>query len=69
MPHGDRITASIGVADAHVGDPDDWTALYGKADRALYRAKNEGRNRVESYEFGASASVPAEPAAPLSRSA
>lgn len=50
MPHGKRITASIGVADAHICEADDWTALYGKADRALYRAKNDGRNRVETFE-------------------
>ena len=46
MPHGEAITASIGVAEARVTAGEDWTALYGQADRALYRAKNEGRNRV-----------------------
>ena len=46
MPHGEAITASIGVAEARVTAGEDWTALYGQADRALYRAKNEGRNQV-----------------------
>lgn len=51
MPHGERITASIGVADAAVTDPDDWTPLYAKADRALYSAKNDGRNRVVACDL------------------
>ncbi|MBX7481084.1 GGDEF domain-containing protein [Qipengyuania qiaonensis] len=50
MPHGEQITASIGVADGIVTDPADWNGLYGKADRALYRAKNDGRNRVRSHK-------------------
>jgi diguanylate cyclase (GGDEF)-like protein len=55
MPHGEQITASIGVADGTVTDPADWNGLYGKADRALYRAKNDGRNRVRSYKADAEA--------------
>lgn len=46
MPHGEELTASIGVADGTIQSAGDWTALYGRADRALYAAKNEGRNRV-----------------------
>ncbi|QYJ06251.1 GGDEF domain-containing protein [Qipengyuania flava] len=67
MPHGAQITASIGVADAFIHETEDWTALYGKADRALYRAKNDGRNRVETFAFDLEDERPA--ALPLSRSA
>jgi len=40
-----ELTVSIGAADWHPGEPID-TAL-GRADSALYRAKQRGRNRVE----------------------
>jgi two-component system cell cycle response regulator len=42
-----HITVSLGVSsiDARVKDP---TALYERADAALYRAKENGRNRVEA---------------------
>jgi diguanylate cyclase (GGDEF)-like protein len=47
------ITASIGVAEAA---PDDQTVedLVRRADRALYRAKGGGRNRIERAAFGES---------------
>jgi len=40
-----RFTASMGVAAWHDGD--DSAGMIERVDRALYRAKNEGRNRVE----------------------
>jgi diguanylate cyclase (GGDEF)-like protein len=40
-----NVTVSIGIASAS-GDPRDLTALIGRADAALYRAKGGGRNRV-----------------------
>jgi diguanylate cyclase len=40
-----RFTASMGVAAWHDGD--DSAGLLERVDRALYRAKHEGRNRVE----------------------
>jgi diguanylate cyclase (GGDEF)-like protein/PAS domain S-box-containing protein len=49
MPHQEgalpAITVSIGVALAAVGEIDA-AALLGRADAALYRAKEQGRNRV-----------------------
>ena len=40
------ITASIGLAER--GEAQDWRGLYHRADQALYRAKMEGRNRVNA---------------------
>lgn len=40
-----HVTASFGVAWSPIGI--DFEQLYGAADAALYRAKHEGRNRVE----------------------
>jgi diguanylate cyclase (GGDEF)-like protein len=45
--HNTSVTVSIGIA----GFPDDASspdALYGQSDKALYRAKENGRNRIES---------------------
>jgi len=36
-----------------MSDPAGWDGLYGQADRALYRAKNDGRNRVRSHKIEA----------------
>lgn len=40
-----QVTASFGVADFHRDDSAD--SLFARADQALYRAKEHGRNRVE----------------------
>lgn len=47
--NGDPVTASIGVAVASISDTVD--SLLARADRALYAAKRQGRNRV--VEIGA----------------
>lgn len=44
--HGVSVTCSFGVAEYGGGDNAD--TLMQRADRALYKAKNSGRNRVES---------------------
>ncbi len=38
------VTCSIGVA--HACSSDDWKSLIGRADRALYQAKHQGRDRI-----------------------
>ena len=43
-----RVTASFGVATAQDGET--YRQLFARADEALYRAKSNGRNRVESAE-------------------
>lgn len=45
-PVSDCVTLSIGVAEF---DNDDIESIYIKADKALYQAKNNGRNRFEQY--------------------
>ncbi|MFL6659097.1 MAG: diguanylate cyclase domain-containing protein [Massilia sp.] len=44
-PHG-VVTISIGVATAMPDEAYSWTTLIEKADRALYQAKQDGRNRA-----------------------
>ncbi len=49
--HGQRITFTVSIGVAATADtPDDssrnWEALLQAADQALYRAKDDGRNRV-----------------------
>jgi diguanylate cyclase (GGDEF)-like protein len=49
---GHPITVSIGVASARPKSGDQQTQLFGEADRALYSAKHNGRNRVECCDEG-----------------
>jgi len=47
-PQAGRITASFGVAERAPGES--FSAFYRRADHALYRAKQTGRNRVVIYD-------------------
>jgi diguanylate cyclase (GGDEF)-like protein len=43
LPKGEKLTVSIGVAELDEGD-DDFSGVIGRADQALYKVKNGGRN-------------------------
>jgi two-component system cell cycle response regulator len=49
LPGGDSIpvTASVGLASIGVSEKFDFDELLARADKAMYAAKNRGRNRVE----------------------
>jgi diguanylate cyclase (GGDEF)-like protein len=53
MPEGIRLTVSAGTASGPCRDDVSWRHLYRRADAALYRAKANGRNRVETDPHGA----------------
>ncbi|MBD9512430.1 GGDEF domain-containing protein [Pseudomonas sp. PDM22] len=46
------LTASFGIACLEAGIPGTYEGLYAAADKALYKAKASGRNRVEVIELG-----------------
>ncbi|MFC4355220.1 GGDEF domain-containing protein [Chryseomicrobium palamuruense] len=43
------ITVSIGIAEGKMNQPSTPNQLMSNADKALYSAKDKGRNRVEVY--------------------
>ncbi len=53
------VTASIGVTTLQPGIRADFEALFAAADEAVYRAKENGRNRVEQQPFVNQAAAPA----------
>jgi diguanylate cyclase (GGDEF)-like protein len=55
-PAGERvITISLGVTAADASTAKDHTVILGVADKALYRAKNNGRNRTEAIPLSGAA--------------
>lgn len=48
FPQVGRVTISIGLTHIQIGD--DATSLLGRADEALYFAKQSGRNQLQYYE-------------------
>ncbi|MBJ7519067.1 MAG: GGDEF domain-containing protein [Solirubrobacteraceae bacterium] len=56
---GHRLTASAGVAVTRAGEPLSWQRLFARADAALYRAKEDGRDRVRWDAVDVPAEVPA----------
>jgi two-component system chemotaxis response regulator CheY len=57
-----RVTVSAGVARLEPGDASDVTRLLARADEALYRAKQGGRNRVVVGHSGATGAATDDPA-------
>ena len=45
-PHGVKVTISIGLAQFDESKDDGFSELLKRADDALYKAKDQGRNRV-----------------------
>ena len=45
------VTMSIGVAASTAGEPFVWDEVFARADAALYRAKEDGRDRVAEHHL------------------
>ncbi|GAB3451137.1 GGDEF domain-containing protein [Massilia solisilvae] len=58
-PEGGRVTASIGIAESRADRASDWKDLVELADQRMYRAKQEGRDRVVSREPAEAAAISA----------
>jgi diguanylate cyclase (GGDEF)-like protein len=68
-PRAVGVTASFGIVSYPESDAETGEELVGRADRALYRAKKTGKNRVELYwSDEAGPARPAEPAETRRRS-
>ena len=52
LPIGLPVSVSIGVAEHHDGETVE--QLFSRVDKALYAAKNDGRNRVSRMPFDSS---------------
>lgn len=67
LPHpglgGECVTASFGVTEIQAGDQPD--TMLNRADRALYKAKESGRNRVVQLGIGSGAGDEGDSAEPL----
>ena len=50
--HESRVTVSTGVATMVADRDNQFSTLISKADKALYDAKNKGRNRVSRFDNG-----------------
>lgn len=50
MPHGKQVTISLGMSIGMIGAETDWRDMFNRADAALYKAKTNGRNRIEHAE-------------------
>jgi diguanylate cyclase (GGDEF)-like protein len=45
-PDNTPLTASVGIAERTADHADDWKALVELADQRMYRAKQNGRDRI-----------------------
>ncbi|WP_298627496.1 diguanylate cyclase [uncultured Legionella sp.] len=50
-PISDDLTVSVGIASMIPQIDDDYELLFSYADKALYEAKNQGRNCIITYQF------------------